>query len=185
MSTILEVNSLSKKYGDFEAVKGISFDIKAGEIFSLLGPNGAGKTTTISVLSCLLKPTSGDALIGGYSVVRESLKVREIIGVVPQDIALYNMLSARENLKVIPTPMFMRGVFSVAGFHSAPPLEPTGLVPLASLTNVGPVPGIWHASVGQPHAWTGQGLVALAGAGPGWTLAAPLDCPLTETKSTS
>jgi ABC-2 type transport system ATP-binding protein len=65
----------------------------------LLGPNGAGKTTTISVLSCLLKPTSGDAIIGGHSVTRESLKVREVIGVVPQDIALYNMLSARENLE--------------------------------------------------------------------------------------
>jgi ABC-2 type transport system ATP-binding protein len=98
MTSILEVQNLIKKYGDFTAVDDVSFAIEAGEIFSLLGPNGAGKTTTISVLSCLLKPTSGDALIGGYSVTRESLKVREVIGVVPQDIALYNMLSARENL---------------------------------------------------------------------------------------
>jgi ABC-2 type transport system ATP-binding protein len=98
MASILEVQNLVKKYGDFAAVDGVSFAIEAGEIFSLLGPNGAGKTTTISVLSCLLKPTSGEALIAGHSVVRDSLKVREVIGVVPQDIALYNMLSARENL---------------------------------------------------------------------------------------
>ncbi len=98
MPSILEVQNLVKKYGDFAAVDGVSFAIEEGEIFSLLGPNGAGKTTTISVLSCLLKPTSGDAIIGGHSVARESLKVREVIGVVPQDIALYNMLSARENL---------------------------------------------------------------------------------------
>ena len=99
MPPILEVQNLVKKYGDFAAVDDVSFAIEAGEIFSLLGPNGAGKTTTISVLSCLLKPTSGDAIIGGHSVTRESLQVREVIGVVPQDIALYNMLSARENLE--------------------------------------------------------------------------------------
>jgi len=99
MPPILEVQHLVKKYDDFAAVDGVSFAIEAGEIFSLLGPNGAGKTTTISVLSCLLKPTSGDAIIGGHSVTRESLQVREVIGVVPQDIALYNMLSARENLE--------------------------------------------------------------------------------------
>ena len=99
MPPILEVQNLVKKYGDFAAVDDVSFAIEAGEIFSLLGPNGAGKTTTISVLSCLLKPTSGDAVIGGHSVTRESLQVREVIGVVPQDIALYNMLSARENLE--------------------------------------------------------------------------------------
>ena len=99
MPPILEVQNLVKKYGDFAAVDDVSFAIEAGEIFSLLGPNGAGKTTTISVLSCLLKPTSGDAIIGGHSVARDSLKVREVIGVVPQDIALYNMLSARENLE--------------------------------------------------------------------------------------
>jgi ABC-2 type transport system ATP-binding protein len=99
MAPILEVQNLVKKYGDFAAVDDVSFAIEEGEIFSLLGPNGAGKTTTISVISCLLKPTSGEAIIGGHLVTRESLKVREVIGVVPQDIALYNMLSARENLE--------------------------------------------------------------------------------------
>jgi ABC-2 type transport system ATP-binding protein len=98
MAAILEVKNLVKKYGDLAAVNDISFSIAEGEIFSLLGPNGAGKTTTISVLACLLKPTSGDAIIGGHSVSSASLDVRRIIGVVPQDIALYNMLSARENL---------------------------------------------------------------------------------------
>src|SRR5512137_748995 len=101
-TTAIEVQELHKIYSPgtnaIHAVDGASFEVRAGEIFSLLGPNGAGKTTTISVLSCLLKPTSGDAVIGGHSVARESLKVREVIGVVPQDIALYNMLSARENL---------------------------------------------------------------------------------------
>ena len=98
MPSILEVQNLVKKYGDFTAVNGISFDIKDGEIFSLLGPNGAGKTTTISMLSTLYAPTSGDALIGGYSVTREPMAVRRVIGVVPQDLALYEDLTARENL---------------------------------------------------------------------------------------
>jgi ABC-2 type transport system ATP-binding protein len=98
MPPILEVHNLSKKYGDFTAVKGISFDIEEGEIFSLLGPNGAGKTTTISMLSTLYTPSGGDATIGGHSVTREPMAVRNTIGVVPQDLALYEDLTARENL---------------------------------------------------------------------------------------
>jgi ABC-2 type transport system ATP-binding protein len=98
MPPILEVKNLVKKFGDLTAVDGVSFDIQAGEVFSLLGPNGAGKTTTISMLSCLLEPTSGDALIDGHSVTHEALEVKRIIGVVPQEIALYEELSARENL---------------------------------------------------------------------------------------
>jgi ABC-2 type transport system ATP-binding protein len=98
MPPILEVQNLVKKFGDLTAVDGISFDIQAGEVFSLLGPNGAGKTTTISMLSCLLEPTSGDATIDGHSVTRETMEVKRIIGVVPQEIALYEELSARENL---------------------------------------------------------------------------------------
>ncbi|MBI4731482.1 MAG: ATP-binding cassette domain-containing protein [Chloroflexi bacterium] len=98
MPAILEVKELVKKYGDFTAVKGVSFDIQEGEIFSLLGPNGAGKTTTISMLSTLYIPTGGDAAIGGHSVTKEPMAVRNIIGVVPQDLALYEDLTARENL---------------------------------------------------------------------------------------
>src|SRR5210317_2110012 len=98
MSDILEVQNLVKKYDDFTAVKGITFDIKEGEIFSLLGPNGAGKTTTISMLSTLIAPTSGDATVGGSSVTRDPMAVKRVIGVVPQELALYEDLSARENL---------------------------------------------------------------------------------------
>jgi len=98
MPSILEVKNLAKNYGDFKAVKGISFDIQEGEIFSLLGPNGAGKTTTISMLSTLYVPTGGEATIGGHSITKEPMAVRSIIGVVPQEIALYDDLNARENL---------------------------------------------------------------------------------------
>ena len=98
MSAILQVQNLVKNYGDFKAVKGVSFDIEEGEIFSLLGPNGAGKTTTISMLSTLYAPTSGDATIGGHSITKNPMGVRGIIGVVPQDLALYEDLTARENL---------------------------------------------------------------------------------------
>ncbi|MFC2063720.1 ATP-binding cassette domain-containing protein [Chloroflexota bacterium] len=98
MQTMLEVRSLTKKYGDFTAVNGITFDIKEGEIFSLLGPNGAGKTTTIAMLSTLYQPNSGDAYIGGHSVTKDPMLVKEIIGVVPQELALYEELSAHENL---------------------------------------------------------------------------------------
>jgi ABC-2 type transport system ATP-binding protein len=98
MAAILEVKNLSKKYGEFTAVQGITFEIAEGEIFSLLGPNGAGKTTTISMLSTLFAPTGGEAAIGGHSVVREAMAVRNLIGVVPQDLALYDDLTGRENL---------------------------------------------------------------------------------------
>jgi len=98
MPPIVEVQNLVKNYGDFTAVKGITFDIEEGEIFSLLGPNGAGKTTTISMLSTLYTPTSGDATIGGHSVSKDPMAVKRVIGVVPQELALYEDLTARENL---------------------------------------------------------------------------------------
>ncbi|PJF46604.1 MAG: ATP-binding cassette domain-containing protein [Chloroflexi bacterium] len=98
MDTIVEARDLAKHYGDVITVKGVSFEIKRGEIFSLLGPNGAGKTTTISMLSTLYTPTRGDAIIAGHSVAREPMAVRRIIGVVPQELALYEDLAARENL---------------------------------------------------------------------------------------
>jgi ABC-2 type transport system ATP-binding protein len=98
MAPILEADNLIKRFGDFTAVDGVSFHIERGEIFSLLGPNGAGKTTTISMLSTLLSPTAGDASIGGHSVTQDPIDVRKIIGVVPQEIALYETLTARENL---------------------------------------------------------------------------------------
>ncbi len=100
-TNIIEVRDLKKQYDAPKgpmAVKGVSFNIRKGEIFSLLGPNGAGKSTTISMLSCLIEPTAGDAHIAGYSIRNNSYEVRKLIGVVPQDIALYDDLSARENL---------------------------------------------------------------------------------------
>ena len=95
---VIQVRDLRKHFGEVRAVQGISFDVEAGQILSLLGPNGAGKSTTISMLSCLLRPTKGDALVMGHSIVREPAAVKAVIGVVPQEIALYEDLSARENL---------------------------------------------------------------------------------------
>ena len=89
---------MHKNFGDVYAVQGVNFDVQAGEIFSLLGPNGAGKSTIISMLACLLEPTQGDALVMGHSILRDPMAVKAAIGVIPQDIALYEDLSARENL---------------------------------------------------------------------------------------
>ena len=94
----IEVQNLKKSFGDFQAVQDASFTADSGEVLSLLGPNGAGKSTTISMLSGLLQPTGGDACIMGHSVVREPEFAKASLGVVPQDIALYPDLSARENL---------------------------------------------------------------------------------------
>lgn len=98
LENAVEVNNLKKSFGDFQAVRGVSFTAKMGEVLSLLGPNGAGKSTTISMISGLLSPTAGDALIMGHSVRREPLLAKASLGVVPQDIALYPDLTARENL---------------------------------------------------------------------------------------
>ncbi len=98
MPAILEVENLIKKYGDFEAVKGISFSVEEGEVFGLLGPNGAGKTQTISMLTGVIPPTAGTARIGGYDIRKEPDQVKKINGLVPQDLALYPTLSARANL---------------------------------------------------------------------------------------
>ncbi|MBL8165374.1 MAG: ABC transporter ATP-binding protein [Anaerolineae bacterium] len=80
------------------AVQGIDLDIYKGEVFSFLGPNGAGKTTTISMISGLLAPTKGEATIGGFSITRQPMEAKKLLGVVPQEIALYPTLSARQNL---------------------------------------------------------------------------------------
>ncbi len=98
---IVQVQHLRKQYDPPKgvlAVDDVSFAIERGEIFSLLGPNGAGKSTTISMLSCLLRPTGGDALVDGHSIVGDPLAVKSVIGVVPQDIAIYPDMTARENL---------------------------------------------------------------------------------------
>ncbi|MBN1261497.1 MAG: ATP-binding cassette domain-containing protein [Anaerolineae bacterium] len=95
---MLEVENLSKKFGEFEAVKGVSFAVEEGEVFGLLGPNGAGKTTTISMLTGVLPPSAGAARVGGYDIRAEMHEAKKINGLVPQDLALYPTLSARANL---------------------------------------------------------------------------------------
>jgi ABC-2 type transport system ATP-binding protein len=94
----IEVNNLRKSFGNLQAVQGVDFVVPQGEILSLLGPNGAGKSTAISMLSGLIAPSDGDAFIMGYSVTSQPKSAKERLGVVPQDIALYPDLSARENL---------------------------------------------------------------------------------------
>ena len=97
MSSI-EINSLTKSFGDFNAVDDITLKIESGEIFGFLGPNGAGKSTTMMILTTLLKPTSGNALVQGYDVQSQGKKVRENIGFVQQDISVDEYLTGRENL---------------------------------------------------------------------------------------
>ncbi len=102
-TTLVEVRDLTKAFRTdngppLVAVNSVNLDIQQGEIFGLLGPNGAGKTTTISMISGLLKPTRGDATIGGYSITHQPLEAKKLIGIVPQEIALYPNLSARQNL---------------------------------------------------------------------------------------
>ena len=94
----IEVNSLTKKFGDFKAIDNISVQVEEGEIFGFLGPNGAGKSTTMMILTTLLKPTSGNVFVGGYDVMLNAKKVREKIGYVQQEISVDEFLTGRENL---------------------------------------------------------------------------------------
>jgi len=94
----IEINSLTKSFGDFNAVDDITLRIESGEIFGFLGPNGAGKSTTMMILTTLLKPTSGNALVQGYDVQSQGKKVRENIGFVQQEISVDEYLTGRENL---------------------------------------------------------------------------------------
>ena len=96
---MLKVDNLYKNFGNIRAVDGISFEVKRGEIFGLLGPNGAGKSTTISIISTLIPPTKGQILFEGESIFENSKNLRQNLGIVPQDIALYPTLTGYENLK--------------------------------------------------------------------------------------
>jgi ABC-2 type transport system ATP-binding protein len=95
---IIQVQGLSKRFGDIQAVDGLDFSVKEGEIFGFLGPNGAGKTTTIRILVGLLRPDSGSALVNGHDVLKEPVRAKESVGVVPESSNLYGELSALENL---------------------------------------------------------------------------------------
>ena len=94
----MSVANLRKRFGDLEALRGISFHVSAGEIYGLLGPNGAGKSTAINILCGLVPPDAGSARLNGLDVVRQPLEARQTLGVVPQDVAVYQELSARDNL---------------------------------------------------------------------------------------
>ena len=103
----IEVNNLTKKFGSFTAVDQISFKVEKGEIFGFLGANGAGKTTTIRMLCGILAPTSGDALVSGYSIMKEANKVKTRIGYMSQRFSLYNDLTVEENIN------FFSGVYNL------------------------------------------------------------------------
>ncbi len=104
---MISVTGIRKTFGSVEALKGISFDIMPGELFGLLGPNGAGKTTTISILSTLVPPDAGTVVLDGKDAQKSPVECKRILGVVPQEIALYNELSAEANL------MFWGGLYDV------------------------------------------------------------------------
>jgi ABC-2 type transport system ATP-binding protein len=106
---ILEVDNLVKRYGQFTAVDKLSFSISEGEIFGFLGPNGAGKSTTIGIINGVIPPSGGTVRIGGYDLVREARKIKSLIGVVPQDLALYQTLSPYDNL------LFFGGIYGLRG----------------------------------------------------------------------
>lgn len=96
---IIELKQVAKHYAEIKAVDGVSFNIRQGEIYGLLGPNGAGKSTTISMIATLLKPTEGEITVRGYSVTKNANQVKKLLGLVPQEIALYPTLTAGENLE--------------------------------------------------------------------------------------
>src|ERR1051325_6321754 len=95
---MISVKNLTKKFANVEALKGISFTINKGEIYGLLGPNGAAKTTTIGIISTLTQPDAGEVFLNGLTLPKDAEKIKRIIGVVPQEIALYQELSAYDNL---------------------------------------------------------------------------------------
>ena len=97
----IQTAALTKRYGKLTAVDGLDLSVDQGELFSLLGVNGAGKTTTIKMLTCLTRPTGGDALVGGHSITKEPDRVKALIGVSPQETAVAPNLSVRENLELI------------------------------------------------------------------------------------
>jgi ABC-2 type transport system ATP-binding protein len=95
----ISVRGLVKDYGDFHAVKGISFDVQRGEVFSMLGPNGAGKTTTVEIMECLRTKTAGEVKILGMDIEKDVRRIKAAIGVLPQDFNSFNLLTVRENIE--------------------------------------------------------------------------------------
>jgi len=94
----IEAEGLTRRFGSLPAVDRLSFEVEEGEVFGLLGPNGAGKTTTVRMLACLISPSEGSARVGGYDISQDSLKVREIVGILTENPSLYERLTAYENM---------------------------------------------------------------------------------------
>ena len=109
VTELLNIDQLYKSYGQQEVVKGLSLHIKKGESYGLLGPNGAGKSTTISMISGLLKPVQGSITVGGINMIDSPKKAQQLLGVVPQEIALYMPMTAKENL------MFWGRMYGLSG----------------------------------------------------------------------
>lgn len=104
---IIKVKSISKSFGNIKAVKNVSFNIEKGEIFGILGPNGAGKSTIVNILNTLVKPDKGGVIIDGVNISNDGKNIKLILGVVPQEIALYEELTAYENM------MFWGGLYNI------------------------------------------------------------------------
>lgn len=116
---MIQATNLKKRYGDLQALKGISFHIREGEFYGLLGPNGAGKSTTISILSTLLHPDEGEISIAGIPIAKDPTACKRQIGVVPQEIALYDQLSAYDNL------LFWGGLYGIEASVLKPRIDET------------------------------------------------------------
>lgn len=107
--TVVQANDLVKKYGQRAAVDGVSLTVKSGEIFGLLGPNGAGKSTTIGMLSTYLTPTAGTVTINGLDIKRDALRIKQLIGVVPQELAIYEENTCEENINFFAEILGVKG----------------------------------------------------------------------------
>jgi ABC-2 type transport system ATP-binding protein len=125
MSYYVTVKNLTKKYGDLCAVDNLSFTVEAGEIFGLLGPNGAGKSTTLSVLTTLADFNKGEINVAGFDIRKDKMRIKQMIGMVPQDIAVYEHLSALENVKFFASLYGLKGKELTASAKEA--LEFVGL----------------------------------------------------------
>lgn len=110
MSTFIKVKDVKKTFGHIRALNGVSLEIKEGEVFGILGPNGAGKTTLVRILSTLLKPSSGEVMVAGFTLPSEDYKLKKLIGYMPQKSSLYDDLSANKNLKFFLNLHFSNGV---------------------------------------------------------------------------
>ena len=105
----IEAKNISKKYSTVRALENLNFNIEKGEVFGIAGPNAAGKSTFLSIIATVVRPSKGDAVIGGYSVVKNPQKVKPMIGYVPQETALYDKLSGYDNLN------FWAGIYKISG----------------------------------------------------------------------